>query len=101
PREEGGLRRGSAAARLRRRHLDMDEGPQAVVLAEVAARRLVAGRPIGDPAYGVEANEPRPLTALIEPPDFDCRADGAGLAAVLVHDDLGLDVRAAEVRADE
>src|SRR5690348_10675041 len=82
-------------------HLDIDERAQAVVLAEIAARRLVSRRSIRDPPNGVEPDEARAVAGAVQTARLHGRADGARLAAMLVDDDLGLDVRAAEVRSDE
>src|SRR5262249_1951830 len=83
-----GVRRLATDRRVR--HLDVDERAQAVVLAEVAARRLVARRAIGDAPYRVEPDEARAVAVRVQPARFDGRADRARLAAVLVHDDLRL-----------
>ena len=87
--------------RVRGSGLDVDEGAQALVLAEVAARGFVARGGEGDGGDLVEADEGGLLAVLPQAHRFEGAADGAGFAAVLVHDDVGLDFLALEARLDE
>ena len=58
-------------------------------------------RLIGDLLDGLEADEGRLAAVLPQTHRLDRRADRAALAAVLVHDDVGLDALAVEARFDE
>ena len=69
---------------------DVDKSSQAIVLAEIAARSLVARRPVFDFPYCIQADEGRTLTVPPQAQRFLRRADCAGLSAVLVHDDFRL-----------
>ena len=81
--------------------VDIDEGAQAVVLAEVAARVFVASGAVSNVGYGFESNEGCLLAVRPEPQSFLRCADGSGFAAVFVHDDLGLFAVGAEAGFDE
>src|SRR5262249_14934923 len=82
--------------------LYVDERAHALVLAEIAARVLVARRAILDRLDLVEADERGALALLgVQAMGLDRTADGAGLAAELVDEDLRLDVTALETRLDE
>ena len=82
-------------------HLDVDERAQAVVLAEVASRRLVARGAIRDAPHRFQTDELRTVTVVPQSAGFHRRTNRAGLAAVFVHDDFRLDLRSAEIRPDE
>src|SRR5208283_128234 len=78
-----------------------DERAQALVLAEVAAGAFVARGLVLNSARGLEADEGG-LAAVVEKPSgFQRSPDGAGFAAMLVHDDVRLHVLALEARLDE
>ena len=79
----------------------VDEGAQAVVLAEVAARLFTAGGAIADLHHRIDADERCAMAVLVKANGFDARADRARLAAMLVHDDFGTVIDAVEVRANE
>src|SRR5439155_22851428 len=83
------------------RDLDVDEGPHALVLAEVAASVLAAMRDVGNVRNRVKADEAGLVAAVIKPPGFDSRADRTGLTAMLVDDDVGLQTLVLEARFDE
>src|SRR5262249_7151135 len=95
------------ARRLRRRHrnlavdLDVDEGPQTFVLAEIAARVLVAVSVVRDLPDLIQPDEARLQTVLPEPDRLDGGADRARLAAMFVDDDPRLLLFALEPRLDE
>jgi hypothetical protein len=79
----------------------VDERTQAVVLAEVAARVLVARRAVLDIAHRIEPDEGGLAAVAPQTQRLDARPNGARLPAVFVHDDLGRAVRRAETRTDE
>src|ERR1017187_6783065 len=81
--------------------LDVDERAQALVLAEVAAGGFFARGLVIDVRAGVEADERRLPAVVPEAPGFQPRADRAGLATVLVNNDVGLHVLALEARLDK
>ncbi len=92
----------AVVVRRGRARLDVDEGPQALVLAEVAARLLAPGGAEGDAGDGLQPNERRLHAHLGDQPvGFEGATDGPRLAAVLVHDDLGDHAGAHEARLDE
>ena len=59
--------------------LDVDEGAQALVLAEVAARGLVARGLVADVLAGVETDEGALAAIVPEAPGLESRANGARL----------------------
>ncbi len=71
--------------------VDVDEGSQALVLAKIAAGRLVTLLTEGDAVDLVHA-DPLGLVPqiLVETPDLEGRPDRPRLAAMAMHDDLGL-----------
>jgi hypothetical protein len=82
--------------------VDVDEGAQALVLAEVAAGALVALLAEGDGVDLVEADPAgRWPRSLVHAPDLEGGADRPRLAAVLVHDHVGLDALGGEALLDE
>src|SRR5690242_4067473 len=81
--------------------LDVDEGAQALVLAEVATRRFVARGLVLDVLAGFETDEGAHAAVVPETSGFERGADRACLAAVLMHDDVGLNVLALEAALDE
>ena len=80
---------------------NVDEGAQAVVLAEMAARIFVARGAVFDLANGIEADEGGLQAVAPQAQRFLRRTDRAGFAAVLVHDDFRLLAGGAEAVADE
>ncbi len=90
-----GLRAAGSAIGGLGSHLDVDEGAQALVLAEVAARRPRCGGLVGDLGHRIEADEAALLPVLVQAHRFERRADRARLAGVLVHRDVGLQPLAA------
>ncbi len=80
---------------------DVDERAHALVLAEVAPRAVVALGLELDALGRVEADEGRLAPLPPQADGFEARADGAGLAAVLVEDDVRLARLALKVVADE
>ena len=81
--------------------LHVDEGAQALVLAEVAAGVFAAVRDVADFLHGFEADKGGLAAHAPEAVGFDGGSDGSGFAAVLVDDDVGLDAFVAEARFDE
>ena len=70
--------------------LDVDERAQALVLAEVAAGGFVAGGLVAESSDTASEPDEGGLPAVVpQPPGFERRADRAGFAAMLVHDDFG------------
>ena len=67
---------------------DVDECAQAIVLAEIAAGGLVAGRSILDFPHCIQSDERGPLPFLPKAQRFDRSADGSGFAAEFMDDDL-------------
>ena len=67
---------------------DVDEGAQAIVLAEIAAGGFVAGGAVFDFANRIEADEGRALAVAPQAERFLRSANGAGFTAMLVHDNL-------------
>src|SRR5437879_2646655 len=82
-------------------YIDVDEGTQAIVLAEVAARVFVARSAIADVRDGFETNK-RGLPSIVPKAVrlLGC-ADCAGFTAVLMHDNLRLFAVSAEAGLDE
>src|SRR5260370_27186120 len=82
-------------------YIDVDEGTQAIVLAEIAARVFVARCAIAYVRDGVETNK-RGLASVVPKAVrlLGC-ADCAGFTAVLMHDDLRLFAVGAEAGLDE
>jgi hypothetical protein len=77
--------------RLVRAGLDVDEGPQALVLAEIAAGGLVAGGAKFDLPHLVEPDEGGFETLLRpQPLGFEGASDRTALPAMLVYDDFGI-----------
>ncbi len=81
--------RDDEAARLSPLPADVDERPEAVVLAETAAGFLPHRRPVLDPAHRVQADEGGPAPLAPEGDGLEGGADGPRLPRVLVDDDLG------------
>src|ERR1035438_1174449 len=81
--------------------IHVDEGAQAVVLAEIAAGIFIPRGAISDLLYRIESDEGSAMAVLVEANDLHARSDCARLAAVLVHDDFGFVVNAVEVRTDK
>src|ERR1051326_7856257 len=81
--------------------LDVDERAQALVLAEIAARRLIARGLVLNLRAGFETDE-RALAAVVpQAAGFECGTDPPRLAAMLVDDDLRRVLLAFESRLDE
>ena len=95
------LKTGSGDGALDLAHGHVNEGAQAVVLAEIAARVFVARGAVADVLNGIEPDEGGAMTVLVETNGFDRRADCARLAAVFVNDDFRLVPDAVEVRVNE
>src|SRR5271155_455552 len=74
---------------------------QAIIFAEVAARRFVARSTVFDPAHGFEPDKRGPLAVAPQAQRFLRGADGPGFPAVLMHDDFRLLAGRAEAVADE
>src|ERR1700759_5868697 len=70
--------------------VDINEGAQAVVLTEVAARILIASGAIADVRHRIDADEGRLFAVLPEPQCFLGSADRSGFSAVLMDNDLRL-----------
>src|ERR1019366_1358213 len=81
--------------------LDVDEGAQALVLAEIAARGLFPRGLVLDVGAGVETDEAADAAVIPEASGFECGADGPGFATMLVHNHVGRRVLALEARFDE
>src|SRR5260370_7614310 len=81
--------------------IDVDEGTQAIVLAEIAARVFVARCAIAYVRDGVETNK-RGLASVVPKAVrlLGC-ADCAGFTAVLMHDNFRLFAVSAEAGFDE
>src|SRR5437879_733611 len=86
---------------LAARHIDVDEGAQAVIFAEVAARVFVARCTIAEVRDGFQTDK-RGLPSIVPKAVrlLGC-ADCAGLTAVLMHDDLRLFAVGSEAGLDE
>ena len=87
--------------RVAHRGLDVDKRAQALVLAEVAARRFVARGLVQDLRARVQADKRAHATVVPQPSGFERRANRARLAAVLVHDHFRLHFLTLEARLDE
>ena len=82
-------------------YIDVDEGTQAIVLAEVAARVFVARRAIADVRNGFQTDK-RGLPFIVsEVMRLLSCANCAGFTAVLMHDNLRLSAVSAEAGLDE
>src|ERR1039457_7478221 len=81
--------------------IHVDEGAQAIVLAEIAAGIFVAGGAIADLLYRIESNEGSAMAVLVETNDLHACADCARLAAMLVHNNFWIVADAVEVRVNE
>ena len=81
--------------------MHVDEGAQAVILAEIAAGILIARSAIADALDRVEPNKCSLVSILVEAHCLHASSNRAGFAAVLVDDDLGFRLIAAEVRFHE
>jgi hypothetical protein len=83
------------------RGIYVDERAQAIVLAEVATSVFVARGVIVDICDRFQANEGRLLAVGPEPQGLLRGSNGSGLAAMLMHNDLGLFAICAEAGFDE
>ena len=83
------------------RRLHVNEGAQAFVLAEVAARGFRAGRLILDPLDRLNADKGRLTSVVPKPSGLESGADGPGFAAMLVDNHVRLHILALEARLDE
>ena len=81
--------------------IDVDEGAQAIILAEVAARGFVARGAVLNLADRVQADESCLLAISPEPQGFLGRANGAGFSTMFVHNDLRLLASSAKTITDE
>src|ERR1700730_17337078 len=95
------LFRGCDGQRKEHIRFDVDERAKTGVLAEIAASIFVARRSVFDFAHRIKPNERSAHSVAPETRSFHARANGAGFAAMLVHDDLGLLSCRAETAADE
>src|SRR3981081_2904379 len=82
-------------------YIDVDEGTQAIVLAEVAARVFVARRSITDVRDGFQTDERAPPPIVPKAGRPLSWANCAGFAAVLMHDNLRLFAVSAEAGLNE
>src|SRR5438270_9191103 len=80
---------------------DIDKGPQAIVLTEVASRLFVAGGTVLNLTHCVEADECGSLAIAPEPQRFLSCANRAGLSAMLMNDDFRLLAGCTKAIADE
>jgi len=80
---------------------NVDEGAQAVVLAEVAAGIFVAGGAVFDFADGVESDKGRLAALAPKAEGFLGGADRARFTAVFMDDNFGLFAGGAKAIADE
>src|ERR1022692_75886 len=81
--------------------IHVDEGAQAIVLAEIAAGIFVPRGAIADLLYRIESDEGSALAVLVETNDLHACSDRARFAAMLVHDDFGFMINAVEMRVNE
>src|ERR1017187_1819273 len=80
---------------------NVDEGAQALVLAEITARGLFAGGLVLYVGAGVETDEGADAAVVPEASGLERGANGSGFAAMLVHNHVGGRVLALEARFDE
>src|SRR6185437_5812514 len=92
---------GRLVIRVGRYRLDVNESAQTLVLAEVAARVLVTGGGEADGSHALQADELGLHAVLPQAHRLEGAADGAGFAAVLVNDHLGLHFLALEAGLDK
>ncbi len=81
--------------------LHIDEGTQALVLAEVATGGLFAGGLVLDVGARFEADKAAYPSVVPETAGFERGSDGSGFAAMLVNNDVGLGFLALKARLDE
>ena len=72
------------------RGADINERTQAIVLAEIAARSLVARGAVFDLADSLQPDEGSLLAVAPQTQGLDRSADSAGFATEFVNNDLGL-----------
>ncbi len=93
--------------RQRRSRLEMvadihvDEGAQAIVLAEIAAGIFVSRGAIADLLYCIESDEGSAVAVLVKTNGLRASADRARLAAMLVHNNFWIVPDAVEVRVNK
>ncbi len=82
-------------------HIDIDEGAQAIVLAEIAPGIFIARGAVANVGHSFQPDERRLLAVRPQTQSLLRGANGARFAAVLVHDNLRHFALGAEARLDE